>query len=323
MKEKILIADEVSDECIKILQKNGLVAEKKTKLKEQEIVSIIEPYNGIIVRSAVKVTSPIIQAGKNLKAIGRAGIGIDNIDVDAATSRGIVVMNAPSGNIIAAAEHTFALLLACARNVVRGDKMTRDGKWERGKLVGTSLENKVIGIVGLGRVGSLVAGYARAFKMKPIAYDPYVAKEKGMGIGVEMVDFETLLKNSDFITIHVALTGETKKMFGKEQFRKMKKGAIIVNTSRGGVIDEQALYEALTSGAILSAGIDVFETEPPPKEFALTKLENITLTPHLGASTREAQDNVASEIAECFVDFFRKGVARNSVNIDNIRKSAR
>lgn len=319
---KILIADDVGEECISILRKADLDVDAKGKMKPDELKAAIPAYDGLIVRSAAKVTKEVIEAGTRLKIVGRAGVGTDNIDREAATRRGVIVMNTPLGNVVSAAEHTFAILLANARNVAPAEASMRAGKWERSIYEGVELDGKTLGIVGLGKVGTLMTRYARGFGMRVIAYDPLVVKEKAEEAGVELVEFERILAESDFITVHVPLSDKTRGMFGAAQFKKMKKTARIVNTSRGGVVDEAALHEALSAGDIAGAALDVYSSEPPPKDLPLVKLPNITLTPHLGASTEEAQVKVAVHIAEQFVDYFKTGMVRNAVNLAGLADPA-
>jgi D-3-phosphoglycerate dehydrogenase len=312
---KVLIADDVDEECARILSKAGFEVDFKGKMKAEDLKAAIPNYEGLVVRSAVKVTKEIIDAGTKLKIVGRAGIGVDNIDQEAATRRGVIVMNSPQGNVASAAEHTFALIMASARNVAAADASVRAGKWERTKLLGVELELKTLGIVGLGKIGSLISQYAKPFRMRVIAFDPIVTKERANSLGVELVDMDRLLGESDYITFHVPLTEKTKGMIGAAQLKKMKRTVRLVNTSRGGVIDEKALAEALTAKEIAGAALDVYETEPPAKDHPLFKVETVTLTPHLAASTEEAQVKVAIDIAEQFVDYFKNGVLRNSTNL--------
>ncbi len=319
---RVLIADEVAEECARILRQAGLEAEDRGKMKPDDLRATVEHYDGLIVRSAVKVTKEIIDAGKRLKIIGRAGIGVDNIDQEAATRRGIIVMNAPLGNVTAAAEHARALILANARNVVRADQSIRAGKWERGNYTGVQLEGKTLGVAGLGKVGSHMASYGKAFGMRVLAFDPLLVRERAEILGVELVEFDRLLQEADFITVHVPLNERTRGMFGAREFQRMKKTARIVNTSRGGVIDEKALDEALKAGSIAGAALDVFESEPPPKDHPLLQNDKTTLTPHLAASTQEAQVQVAVDIADQFVDFFKNGVVRNATNLSSIGDSS-
>lgn len=312
---KVLIADDVGEECTRILRKAEIEVDFKGKMKPDDLRAAIPQYEGLIVRSAVKVTKDIIDAGTKLKIVGRAGIGVDNIDQEAATRRGVIVMNAPQGNVASAAEHTFALIMGSARNIAAADASVRAGKWERSKYLGVELELKTLGIVGLGKIGSLLSQYARPFRMRVLAFDPIVTKERADGLGVELVSMDRLLSESDYITFHVPLTEKTRGMIGAAQLKKMKRTVRLVNTSRGGVIDEKALAEALAAKEIAGAALDVYETEPPAKDHPLFKIENVTLTPHLAASTEEAQVKVAIDIAEQFVDYFKNGVLRNSTNL--------
>jgi D-3-phosphoglycerate dehydrogenase len=312
---RVLIADDVSEECARILRKAEIEVDARGKMKPDDLRAAIPNYEGLIVRSAVKVTKDIIEAGTKLRIVGRAGIGVDNIDQEAATRRGIIVMNAPQGNVTSAAEHTFALLLASARNVARADASMRGGAWERNKYLGVELERKTLGVVGLGKIGSQVAGYAKAFGMRVIAYDPLLVKERADVLGVELVDLDRLFGEADYITFHVPLSDRTRGMIGAAQFKKMKRTVRLVNTSRGGVIDEKALAEALAARDIGAAALDVYEQEPPPKDHPLFKIDHVTLTPHLAASTEEAQVKVSIDLAEQFVDYFKTGMVRNAVNL--------
>ncbi|HZL72184.1 MAG TPA: phosphoglycerate dehydrogenase [Planctomycetota bacterium] len=312
---RVLIADDVAEECARVLRSGGIEVDHRGKMKPDDLRAAIPSYDGLIVRSAVKVTKEIMEAGPRLKLVGRAGIGVDNIDVEAASRRGVIVMNAPLGNVTSAAEHAFALLLANARHIARADASVRAGKWDRSSNVGVELDGKTLGIVGLGKVGGQVARYGRAFGMRVVAYDPLLVRERAEVLGVELVELDHLLEMSDFITLHLPLTEKTRGLFGAAEFRKMKRSARIVNSSRGGVLDEKALAEALKSGTLAGAALDVFETEPPPKDHPLISLPSATITPHLGASTEEAQLKVSVDIAEQFVDYFRHGVVRNAVNL--------
>jgi D-3-phosphoglycerate dehydrogenase len=312
---KVLIADDVGEECARILRKAGIEVDFRGKMKPEDLRAAIPAYQGLIVRSAVKVTREILEAGTNLKIVGRAGIGVDNIDQEAATRRGIIVMNAPQGNVASAAEHTFALIMANARNIAAADASVRAGKWERSKYLGVELEGKTLGVVGLGKIGSLVAQYAKPFRMRVLAYDPLLTKERADILGVELVELDRLFGEADYITFHVPLTDKTRGMVGAQELKKMKRTVRLINTSRGGVIDEKALAEALQAREIAGASLDVYEIEPPPKDHPLFKTDAVTLTPHLAASTEEAQVKVAVDIAEQFVDYFKNGVVRNSTNM--------
>lgn len=310
---RILVADEISEKGVKRLEASGHEVDVRTKLKEDELVSIIGDYDAMVVRSATKVTRKIIEASK-LKVIGRAGVGVDNIDLQAATEKGILVMNAPSGNVISTAEHTIALILALARNIPQADKSLKSGKWDRKKYTGRQLSGKVLGIIGLGKVGTEVAKRAIGLGMTVIAYDPMVSPELAVKLHVRLVDHDMLLSDADFITIHTPLTAQTKNLMGKDQLTRMKKTAFLINTARGGVINEEALFEALSEKVIAGAALDVYPKEPP-EESKLLQLENCITTPHLAASTKEAQEEVGSEIAEQLNLYISQGIAKNAVNM--------
>ncbi|MBI4564017.1 MAG: phosphoglycerate dehydrogenase [Planctomycetes bacterium] len=312
---RVLIADDVAEECVRTLRAAEIDVDRRGKMKPDELKAAVGNYEGLIVRSAAKVTREVIEAGAKLKIIGRAGVGVDNIDVEAASRRGVIVMNAPLGNVTSAAEHAFALLLACARHVVRADASLRADRWERTPNVGVELEGKTLGIVGLGKVGGMMARYAKAFGMRAVAYDPLLVRERAEVLGVELMEFDRLLETADFISLHLPLTEKTRGMFGAGEFRRMKKSARLIHSSRGGVVDEKALVEALEKKEIAGAALDVYESEPPPKDHPLFKLDTVTLTPHLGASTEEAQLKVSVDIAEQFVDYFKRGLVRNAVNL--------
>ncbi len=311
---KILIADAMSGEAVDILKSNGLSVDVKTDLKNEELASIIGDYDALIVRSATKVTRDIIGKADKLKIIGRAGIGVDNVDVEAATEKGVVVMNTPQGNALAAAEHTIALMFAVARKVALADATMKQGKWEKKLLMGLEVYDKTLGVIGIGNIGMIVAEKAVALGMKVIAYDLFVARVVAEAKGIELVDLDTLLAKSDFITVHLPMVKETKNLIDKNAFAKMKKGVIILNVARGGIVNEKDLYDALVSGQVAGAGLDVFEQEPPPKDHPLVLLDKVVCTPHLGASTKEAQGKVAIDIANQVVDYALNGVIKNSVN---------
>ena len=304
--------------AVSILRDGGLLVDVRTGLKPQELKEIVGEYDGLIVRSATKVTKEIIERAQRLKVIGRAGIGVDNIDVPAATEKGIVVMNTPQGNALAAAEHTIGLLFAAARRIPQADRSMKEGRWEKKAFMGVEIYGKTLGIVGLGNIGSIVAQKALALGMKVGAYDPFVPKEFAQRMGVSLLDLDTLLKESDFVTVHVPLLKETRNLIDKQAFSKMKDGVILINTSRGGIVNETDLLDALKSGKVQYAALDVFEEEPPPKDHPLVLSEKTICTPHLGASTYEAQDKVATDIAIQIVEFFKDGVIRNGVNVPNI-----
>jgi len=316
---KILVTDPISEEGLRVLKKSPqFKVEFKLKPKPEELVSIIPEYEVLLVRSETKVTKEIIDQARKLKLVGRAGTGVDNIDLNAATKAGILVINVPGGNTIAATEHTFALLLALARNLARGDASTKQGKWERSKFIGSELYGKTLSLLGLGKIGREVAVRALAFGMRVLAYDPYVSEDYAKNIGVELVNFEDALKKADYLSLHLPLNEQTKGLINQKTITSMKEGVRIINTARGEIIDEDALTEAIKSGKIAGAALDVFAQEPIPLDSPLLKLENVVLTPHLGASTEEAQERVAEELAKAVVDYFEKNVIRNAVNLPTI-----
>lgn len=312
---KILIADPLNDKGAGILKDGGLTAETHAGLKEDQLCEIIGQYDGLIVRSATTVTPKVIAAGKKLQVIGRAGVGVDNIDLKAATAAGIIVQNTPLGNITSAAEHAIALLFASARNVAKADKEMKAGKWGKKGLTGVELTGKSLGIIGMGKIGGILLRVAKALDMQVLVFDPYLTDARAKDLDVVKLGIDDMLKQADFVTIHTPLTNETRNLINKDRLKLMKKSARIINDARGGIINEADLYEALKAGTIAGAALDVFETEPLAADAPLRSLENITLTPHLGASTEEAQERVAEDIAKQFVEFFRDGVIRNAVNL--------
>jgi D-3-phosphoglycerate dehydrogenase / 2-oxoglutarate reductase len=294
---RVLATESLSERGLALLRQDFEV-DVRTELAEEGLAAAIEPYDALIVRSQTKVDAEAIEAGTNLKVVGRAGIGLDNVDVDAATRRGVMVVNAPQSNILSAAEHTIALLLALARNIPQADASLRGGSWDRSRFQGVEVHGKTLGIVGLGRVGSMVAQRALAFGMRLIAFDPYVSKERARELGIELMpDLGSLLVQADFVTVHLPRTSETEALIGERELSLMKEGARLVNTARGGIVDEMALTAALGSGRLAGAALDVFENEPVT-EHALFGLPNVIVTPHLGAATREAQDKAGVAIAE-------------------------
>lgn len=315
---KVLIADQLSEKAIDILRASGLEADVKTGLSAQDLEAVISDYDALVVRSATKATKGIIERADKLKIIGRAGIGVDNVDVAAATEKGVIVMNTPQGNALAAAEHSIALMFAAARNVTQADKSMKEGKWEKKALMGIELFEKTLGVIGIGNIGSLVAEKALALGMKVIAYDLFVSQEFAASKGIELVDLDMLLRESDFIAIHVPLVKDTKHLINKETLAKTKKGVIIINVARGAIVNEKDLLEALDSGQVACAALDVFDEEPTPKDNPLVLSGKTVCTPHLGASTKEAQDKVAIDIANQIVDYFRNGVIKNSVNAPSV-----
>jgi len=315
---KVLIADKVDGESLDILKQNNIDAEIKVGLSEDEIARVINDYDGIIVRSGVNITKKIIDAGSNLKVIGRAGVGVDNIDVESATSRGIIVMNTPWGNTNSAAEHTVAMILALSRHIPRADRSMKQKLWERKNFQGNEIRGKKIGIIGLGNIGKIVAKILISFGAEILGYDPFLTEAAAKEMDVSLADLEYLLKNSDYITIHVPLNNSTRNLIGSREMQLMKKGAKIINVARGGIIDENALYDSLKNGKIGGAAIDVWETEPP-KEYRLAELDNVIATPHLGASTEEAQKLVAKDIATQIADYLINGAVNGAVNFHSVK----
>ena len=311
---KILVSDDVSESGLEPLRAAGFTVEKKTGLTPVELREIVRDYDGLVVRSETKVTAALMDEAVRLRAVGRAGVGVDNIDVPAATSRGIIVMNAPDGNTMTTAEHTLALLLALARRVPQAHASLQGGKWERKKFVGVELRGKTLGVVGLGRIGRVVASRARGFEMKVLAFDPFVAPEQARDMELELAPLEEVCTRADFLTVHTPLTAETRGIIGAREFACMKPGVRIINCARGGLIDERALYEALKEGRVAGAALDVFEEEPPPAANPLLQFDSVITTPHLGASTKEAQEGVAVTVAEQMRDYFQTGALRGAVN---------
>jgi D-3-phosphoglycerate dehydrogenase len=314
---KILIADELSPRALDIFRSRGVEVDINVGLKKAELIKIIAGYDGLAVRSATKADKDVIAAAKNLKVIGRAGIGVDNIDIPAATARGIVVMNTPFGNSITTAEHAIALLFAAARQIGAADVSTQAGKWEKNRFMGVELYAKTLGLIGCGNIGALVAERALALKMKVIAYDPFLSPERAIKLGVEKVELEDLLARAEVISLHTPLTDKTRNVLSADAIAKTRKGVIIVNAARGGLVDEVALRAALESGHVAAAGFDVFVTEPA-KENALFGAPNFVATPHLGASTNEAQENVALQVAEQMSDYLLAGAVTNALNMASI-----
>lgn len=315
---KVLVSDKLSDKGIEILRSAGLTVDVKTKLSKEELLKEIADYNGLVIRSATKVTAEVISAAKNLKVIGRAGSGLDNVDLQAATKRGIVVMNTPGGNTVTTAEHAIALILSLARQIPQATASTKAGKWEKNKYMGVELYNKTLGIIGMGQIGSYVARLARGLMMNLIAFDPYLSQENAKNMGMELVDLRELYKRADIITIHTPLTNETRHLINRSTINEMKDGVMIINCARGGIINEDDLYEALKSGKVAGAALDVFEKEPVDPANPLLTLGNFICTPHLGASTTEAQENVALAVAEQVADYLINGVIRHAVNIPSV-----
>ncbi len=311
---KLLVTDPLSEEGLKLLTQSGIPVDVKPGLTEDELCQVIDGYDGVIIRSGTTITAKVIDAGKSLKVIGRAGVGVDNVDVPHATRKGILVMNTPSANIISAAEHSLAMMMALARNVVWAHNSMHAGKWERSKFTGTELFGKTLGILGVGRVGGEVAKRAKSFNMKLLGYDPYLPADIAENLDVKLTTVEEVISQSDIITIHAPLTPATKDMIGKKQFEMMKPHALLINVARGGIVNEEALYEALNNNRIAGAAFDVFVEEPLPSDSNLMQLPNLITTPHLGASTKEAQEKVSVEMAEHMIMFMRDGIISNAIN---------
>jgi len=317
---KVLITDGLAKEGLSILESaGGLEIDVKKGISKEELLEIIGDYEAVIIRSATKLTADIIDAATNLKAIGRAGIGVDNVDVEAATKNGVVVMNTPEANAITTAEHAITLMLSLARRIPQAHASIKSGKWERSKFKGVEIYGKTLGCIGLGNIGKLVAERAIGLKMKVIAYDPYLTKEAAEKLGVELVTLDELLERADAITIHTPLTPDTKDLINKDTFKKTKPGLILINCARGGVANEQDITEAVSEGKLAGAAFDVYVNEPPEEGNPLLTLdENVVFTPHLGASTEEAQTKVGLAIAEQVADFLVNGVVKNAVNMPSV-----
>jgi D-3-phosphoglycerate dehydrogenase len=317
MAPRVLIADELSPAAVAIFKDRGIEVDVKTGLTKDQLLEIIDQYDGLAVRSATKPNKDVIAKAKKLKVIGRAGIGVDNVDIPAATAAGIVVMNTPFGNSITTAEHAIALMFALARQLPQADLSTQAGKWEKNRFMGVELYAKTLGLIGAGNIGSIVADRALGLKMKVVAYDPFLSPERAIEIGVEKVELDDLLARADIITLHTPLTDKTRNILSRENLAKTKKGVLIVNCARGGLVDEQALRDGLDSGHIGGAAFDVFVTEPA-KENPLFGAPNFIATPHLGASTNEAQENVALQVAEQMSDYLLTGAVTNALNSPSV-----
>ncbi|MEE9195643.1 MAG: phosphoglycerate dehydrogenase, partial [Alphaproteobacteria bacterium] len=314
---KVLIADEMSPRAAERFRQNGIEVDEKVDLDKPGLARIIADYDGLVVRSATKVTAKLLEKAKRLKVIGRAGIGVDNIDVDAATEKGVAVMNTPYGNSITTAEHTIAMMLALARAIPAADASTRQGKWEKSKFMGVEVSGKTLGLIGCGNIGSIVAEKAQGLAMKVIGYDPYLALERAEDLGVRKVDLGQLFAEADFISLHVPLTDSTRNIINAAAIAKMKDGVRIINCARGGLVNEPALRKALEDGRVAGAALDVFSVEPAT-ENPLFKAPNLVATPHLGAATTEAQVNVAIQVADQMSDFLLTGAVANALNMPSV-----
>jgi D-3-phosphoglycerate dehydrogenase len=314
---KVLISDPMDPNAAEIFRAKGVEVDERPGLSRDELKAIIGDYDGLAIRSATKVTAELLEAAARLKVIGRAGIGVDNVDVPAATARGIVVMNTPFGNSITTAEHAIALMFALARDLPAADSSTQAGKWEKNRFMGVELTNKTLGLIGAGNIGSIVADRALGLRMKVVAYDPFLTPERALDLGVEKVDLDTLLERSDFITLHTPLTDQTRNILSRDALARTRKGVRIINCARGGLIDEAALKEALDSGQVAGAALDVF-VEEPARASPLFGTPGLVATPHLGASTTEAQVNVAIQVAEQMAEFLMRGGVTNALNMPSL-----
>lgn len=316
---KVLVSDRLAPQGLEILeQARGLEVDNAPGISHEELLERIADADGLVIRSGTKVTADAIARGEKLRVIGRAGIGVDNVDLAAATERGIVVVNTPEGNNVTTAEHAIALLVSLARHVPQATASLKAGRWEKGRFTGIELYHRILGVIGLGNIGRIVAQRAQGLGMQVIAFDPHISSELAAKLDVELVPFEDLLARSDAITLHVPKTAETTGLLGREAFSRVKRGVLVVNAARGGIVDEAALLEALDSGAVAGAALDVFEKEPPPADHPLVRHEQVICTPHLGASTAQAQVNVSVAVAEHVRDYLLQGLIRNGVNVPSV-----
>lgn len=316
---RVLISDNLAPVGVEILKKAGLEVDIKTGMTPDEIKAIIGDYDGLVIRSATKVTGDLLESAGRLRVVGRAGIGLDNVDIPAASEKGVVVMNAPDGNATTAAEHAISMMMALSRNIPQATASMKAGKWEKKKFMGREVTGKTFGVIGVGRIGGIAVSRAQGLKMKTIAYDPHMPRDIAEKNGVELVSLEELAKRADYISVHVPLTKETRNLVSREFFANMKNDAMFIDCARGGVCDEEALFEALENNEIAGAALDVFAQEPTTTENCpLLKFDNFICTPHLGASTSEAQENVAVAIAEQVADYLVKGSVINAVNVPSV-----
>jgi D-3-phosphoglycerate dehydrogenase/(S)-sulfolactate dehydrogenase len=320
MAPRVLVSDDLSAEGVEIMRRAGLEVDVRVGLKPDELERIVGDYDALAVRSATKVTAGLLEKAARLRVVGRAGVGVDNVDLPAATRRGVVVMNTPGGSSVTVAELTIAHMLALARHVAQATASVKAGKWEKKKFQGRELAGKTLGVVGIGNIGSIVVERCRAMKMRAIAYDPFISPEAAARLGVTLVTLDELWATADVISLHVPLTEQTRNLVNAQTLARMKKGALLVNCARGGVIDERALADALASGHLGGAALDVFEKEPPPADHPLLRLDGFVCTPHLGASTEEAQAAVAVAIAEQLAAYLTAGEVKNAVNLPSLAK---
>ncbi len=315
---KVLVSDNLSEHGIEVLKNaDGIEVDVKTGLSNEELIEIIGQYDGLAIRSATEVTADVIQAASNLKVVGRAGIGVDNVDLGAASKRGVVVMNTPGGNTITTAEHTISMMLSLSRKIPQATRSLKASKWEKKKFMGVEIYNKVLGIIGFGKIGQIVSSLARGLQMNVIVYDPFISKDVIQKTGVEVVEQDDLFKRSDYISLHVPSTAHTKNLICEKTIKKMKSGVRIINCARGDIINETDLLKAIKTKKVAGAALDVFEKEPPG-ENPLLLLDEVICTPHLGASTDEAQENVAIAVAEQIVDYLKNGQIRNAINVPSV-----
>ena len=316
---KILVSDPLAPQGLDLFQRApGFDVDVRLELKPAELIGLIGDYQGLVIRSGTKVTSKVVEAAQNLKVIGRAGVGVENVDVEAASKKGIVVMNTPGGNDVTTAEHTISLMTSLARHIPQAVASLKMGKWTREKFMGVELCNKTLGIIGLGKVGRIVAERALGFRMKVIAHDPFMPTESAARLGVEVVSLDEIYERSDFITVHTPMNNETRGLINSNTFAKMKTGVRIINCARGGIVDEEDLIQALQEGKVAGAALDVFVEEPPRPDHPLLMMDQVITTPHLGASTGEAQLNVAIAVAQQMIDFLSRGIIRYAVNVPSV-----
>jgi D-3-phosphoglycerate dehydrogenase len=320
---RILVSDKLDKQGLEILQAApGLEVDNTPGLSPEELKKVLHQYEGLVIRSGTKWTAELLEAATNLRIIGRAGIGVDNVDVEAASKRGIIVSNTPGGNNVTTAEHAISMMLACARDIPQANATLRAGEWKRNAFIGVEVTGKTLGVIGLGNIGAIVADRAKGLKMHVLGYDPFVNAEAAARLGIELVTLDEMYARADFLTIHTPMTPETRGLIGEKSIAKMKKGVRIVNCARGGIVDEAALLAALNSGQVGGAALDVFASEPPAKDDPLVMHPKVVATPHLGASTGEAQLNVAIAVAEQIRDFFADGTIRNAVNVPSLSAEA-
>ena len=319
MAPRVLVSDELSETAVQIFRDRGVEVDYLPALgkDKEKLVEVIGQYDGLAIRSATKVTEKLLASATNLKVVGRAGIGVDNVDIPAASKKGVIVMNTPFGNSITTAEHAIAMMFAVARQIPEANASTQAGKWEKSRFMGVELFNKTLGVIGAGNIGGIVCDRAVGLKMKVLAYDPFLSDERAKSLGVTKVDLDDLLARADFITLHVPLTDKTKNILSRDALAKTKKGVRIINCARGGLIDELALVDALNSGHVAGAALDVFEVEPATQN-PLFGMANVVCTPHLGAATTEAQENVALQVAEQMADYLLSGAVQNALNMPNV-----